>query len=290
MLVNSNRAYVTKMARVMIALICCTVGHSLLRATNHRALAAPKTALQHVPSSRGLITTHAVSCPEADALLAQAKHLRDQAEIQERQLHKLRAEAKPQAVEGKNNILPLERLKAWRTRLSFEGNKVVSAAWTKFQEGGKAEVDGAEAGWKMYEDAHTAPTGAKVLECWFSTEGKTYRLKTKATPRAEVEKLLKVEQDAFELIETLSKKLADAERRLADAKGPLDMIPRALARSLAMDELDMAYVVQKSCVAQAEPVRAGHFVDLDGRSYFISNRGEVESEGERGTFAAYVTN
>ena len=88
----------------------------------------------------------------------------------------------------------------------------------------------------------------------------------------------------------MSKKLADAERRLADAKGPLDMIPRALARSLAMDELDMAYVVQKSCVAQAEPVRAGHFVDLDGRSFFISNRGEVESEGERGTFAAYVTN
>ena len=82
----------------------------------------------------------------------------------------------------------------------------------------------------------------------------------------------------------------EGERRLADAKGPLDMIPRALARSLAMDELDMAYVVQKSCVAQAEPVRAGHFVDLDGRSYFISNRGEVESEGERGTFAAYVTN
>ena len=88
----------------------------------------------------------------------------------------------------------------------------------------------------------------------------------------------------------LSKKLAEAEQALADAKGPLDMIPRALARSMAHDELDMAYVVQKSCVAQAEPVRAGHFVDLDGRSYFISNRGEVESEGERGTFAAYVTN
>ena len=114
MLVNSNRAYVTKMARVMIALICCTVGHSLQRATNHRALAAPKTALQQVPSSRGLIKTHAVSCPEADALLAQAKHLRDQAEIQERQLNKLRAEAKPQQVSaGANNILPLERLKAW---------------------------------------------------------------------------------------------------------------------------------------------------------------------------------
>jgi len=113
MLVNSNRAYVINMARVIIAIICCTVGHSLQRATNHRALAAPKTALQHVPSSRGLITTHAVSCPEADALLAQAKHLRDQAEIQERQLNALKAEATPQAVEGKNNILPLERLKAW---------------------------------------------------------------------------------------------------------------------------------------------------------------------------------
>ena len=34
-----------------------------------------------------------------------------------------------------------------------------------------------------------------------------YRLKTKATPRAEVEKLLKVEQDAFEMIDKLSKKL-----------------------------------------------------------------------------------
>ena len=278
------------MAKVIIALMCIATSHSLQSKSFRRSPAAPKTALQHVPSSRGLITTHAVSCPEADALLAQAKHLRDQAEIQERQLNALKADATPQAVEGKNNILPLERLKAWRTRLSFEGNKVVSAAWTKFQEGGKAEVDGAEAGWKMYEDAHTAPTGAKVLECWFTQGETTYRLKTKATPRAEVEKLLKVEQDAFELIETLSKKLADAERRLADAKGPLDMIPRALARSLAMDELDMAYVVQKSCVAQAEPVRAGHFVDLDGRSYFISNRGEVESEGERGTFAAYVTN
>ena len=255
------------------------------------ALAISAAALQRPNiQPRAVVPQKAVPCAEADALLAQARHLRDQAEIEERQLRALRAEAKPQAVEGKNNILPLERLKAWRTRLSFEGNKVVSAAWTKFQEGGKAEVDGAEAGWKMYEDAHTAPTGAKVLECWFSTDGKTYRLKTKATPRAEVEKLLKVEQDAFELIETLSKKLADAERRLADAKGPLDMIPRALARSMAMDELDMAYVVQKSCVAQAEPVRAGHFVDLNGRSYFVSNRGEVESEGERGTFAAYVTN
>ena len=168
----------------------------------------------------------------------------------------------------------------------------MSAAWTKFQEGGKAEVDGAEAGWRMYEDAHTAPTGAKILECWFTQGETTYRLKAKATPRAEVEKLLKVEQDAFELIERLSQKLADAERRLADAKGPLDMIPRALARSMAMDELDMAYLVQKSCVAQAEPVRAGHFVDLDGRSFFVSNRGEVVEDqgGARGTFAAYVTN
>ena len=263
------------MARLMVA---------LLTVTSTTALQQPNI------QPRSLSPQKAVPCAEADALLAQARHLRDQAEIEERQLSALKAEAAPQQPEGKNNILPLERLKAWRTRLSFEGNKVVSAAWTKFQEGGKAEVDGAEAGWKMYEDAHTAPTGAKVLECWFTQGEKTYRLKTKATPRAEVEKLLKVEQDAFELIETLSKKLADAERRLADAKGPLDMIPRALARSLAMDELDMAYVVQKSCVAQAEPVRAGHFVDLDGRSYFISNRGEVESEGERGTFAAYVTN
>ena len=143
----------------------------------------------------------------------------------------------------------------------------------------------------MYEDAHTAPTGAKILECWFTQGEKTYRLKTKATPRSEVEKLLKVEQDAFEMIEKLSKKLAEAEKALADAKGPLDMVPRMLARSMAHDELDMAYVVQKSCVAQAEPVRAGHFVDLDGRSYFVSNRGEVSTdEGARGTFAAYVTN
>ena len=121
---------------------------------------------------------------------------------------------------------------------------------------------------------------------------KTYRLKTRATPRSEVEKLLKVERDAFAMIDKLSKKLAEAEQALADAKGPLDMIPRALARSMAHDELDMAYVVQKSCVAQAEPVRAGHFVDLDGRSFFVSNRGEVVEDqgGAQGTFAAYVTN
>ena len=268
---------IPKMARLIVALL----------------LGTATTALQQ-PNIRPRAPTakNAVPCAEADALMAQARHLREMAEIEERQLRALRAEAKPQAVEGKNNILPLERLKAWRTRLSFAGNKVVSAAWTKFQEGGKAEVDGAEAGWRMYEDAHTAPTGAKVLECWFSTDGKTYRLKTKATPRAEVEKLLQVEQDAFEMIDKLSKKLAEAERALADAKGPLDMVPRMLARSMAHDELDMAYVVQKSCVAQAEPVRAGHFVDLDGRSYFISNRGEVVEDqgGARGTFAAYVTN
>ena len=102
------------MARVIIALLLTTNAHSLQSASFRRSLAAPKTALQHVPSSRGLIKTHAVSCPEADALLAQAKHLRDQAEIQERQLNKLRAEAKPQQVAaGANNILPLERLKAW---------------------------------------------------------------------------------------------------------------------------------------------------------------------------------
>ena len=112
---NKNaRTYVTKMARVITALILITPLHSLQSKTFRRALATPKTALQHVPSSRGLIKTHAVSCPEADALLAQAKHLRDQAEIQERQLNKLRAEAKPQQVAaGANNILPLERLKAW---------------------------------------------------------------------------------------------------------------------------------------------------------------------------------
>ena len=98
----------------MIALLLLPAAHSLQSATSRRAPAALKTALQHVPSSRGLIKTHAVSCPEADALLAQAKHLRDQAEIQERQLNKLRAEAKPQQVAaGANNILPLERLKAW---------------------------------------------------------------------------------------------------------------------------------------------------------------------------------
>ena len=56
---------------------------------------------------------NAVPCAEADALLAQARHLRDQAEIEERQLSALKAEAAPQQPEGKNNILPLERLKAW---------------------------------------------------------------------------------------------------------------------------------------------------------------------------------
>jgi hypothetical protein len=112
---NKNaRTYVTNMARVIVALCMTSMANSLQSTSFRRAPAAPKTALQHVPSSRGLIKTHAVSCPEADALLAQAKHLRDQAEIQERQLNKLRAEAKPQQVAaGANNILPLERLKAW---------------------------------------------------------------------------------------------------------------------------------------------------------------------------------
>ena len=69
---------------------------------------------------RALSPQKAVPCAEADALLAQARHLRDLAEIEERQLRALRAEAKPQAVEGKNNILPLERLKAWSRAASFE--------------------------------------------------------------------------------------------------------------------------------------------------------------------------
>ena len=69
---------------------------------------------------RSLSPQKAVPCAEADALLAQARHLRDQAEIEERQLRALRAEAKPQAVEGKNNILPLERLKAWSRAVSLE--------------------------------------------------------------------------------------------------------------------------------------------------------------------------
>ena len=102
------------MARVIVALICITSSAALQSKTFRGVPAAPKTALQQLPSSNGLTKTHAVSCPEADALLAQAKHLRDQAEIQERQLNKLRAEAKPQQVAaGANNILPLERLKAW---------------------------------------------------------------------------------------------------------------------------------------------------------------------------------
>ncbi len=42
---------------------------------------------------RALSPQKAVPCAEADALLAQARHLRDQAEIEERQLRALRAEA-----------------------------------------------------------------------------------------------------------------------------------------------------------------------------------------------------
>ena len=72
------------------------------------------TALQQ-PNIRPRAPTpkNAVPCAEADALLAQAKFLREQVAIEERQLNALKAKAKPQAVEGKNNILPLERLKAW---------------------------------------------------------------------------------------------------------------------------------------------------------------------------------
>ena len=78
------------------------------------ALAISAAALQRPNiQPRAVAQLKAVPCAEADALLAQARHLRDQAEIEERQLRALRAEAKPQAVEGKNNILPLERLKAW---------------------------------------------------------------------------------------------------------------------------------------------------------------------------------
>ena len=79
------------------------------------ALAISAAALQRPNiQPRAVAQLKAVPCAEADALLAQAKHLRAQAEIQERQLAALRAEAKPQQVtEGKNNILPLERLKAW---------------------------------------------------------------------------------------------------------------------------------------------------------------------------------
>ena len=132
---SSERQFVAartipKMARRVVVALLLTAG---------AALQQPNI------QPRALSPQKAVPCAEADALLAQAKFLREQVAIEERQLNALKAQAKPQAVEGKNNILPLERLKAWRTRLSFEGNKVVSAAWTKFQEGGKAEVDGAEA-------------------------------------------------------------------------------------------------------------------------------------------------
>ena len=108
---NKNaRTYVTNMARVIVALCMTSMANSLQSTSFRRALAPTHTALH---TRAKFVTPHAVSCPEADALLAQAKHLRDQAEIQERQLNALKAEAKPQAVEGKNNILPLERLKAW---------------------------------------------------------------------------------------------------------------------------------------------------------------------------------
>ena len=217
--------------------------------------------VQHTAKLRALSKAHAVSCAEADALRAQvnpnavpcaeaaalmakAKHLRTQVEIDERQLNKLRADAAPQVeVGGKNNILPLERLKTWRTRMVFEGNQVMSAAWTKFQEGGKAELDccevdgdGCAAGWSLSETARTAPTGAKLLECWFKKGGKTYKLKTRAFPRAEVEKLLRIEQDAFDLIERLRTKLTKAEAALADAK---ELTKFALAALDARDA-DMA--------------------------------------------------
>ena len=80
---------------------------ALLTVTSTTALQQPNI------QPRSLSPQKAVPCAEADALLAQARHLRDQAEIEERQLSALKAEAKPQQPEGKNNILPLERLKAW---------------------------------------------------------------------------------------------------------------------------------------------------------------------------------
>ena len=96
---------IPKMARLIVALL----------------LGTATTALQQ-PNIRPRAPTakNAVPCAEADALMAQARHLREMAEIEERQLRALRAEAKPQAVEGKNNILPLERLKAWSRAVSFE--------------------------------------------------------------------------------------------------------------------------------------------------------------------------
>ena len=86
------------MARIIVALLTITSTTALQQPNIRRRAISPQKA---------------VPCAEADALLAQARHLRDQAEIQERQLNALKAEATPQAVEGKNNILPLERLKAW---------------------------------------------------------------------------------------------------------------------------------------------------------------------------------
>ena len=88
----------TQMARRIVVTLLLTAG---------AALQQPNI------QPRALSPQKAVSCAEADALMAQAKLLRTQVEIEERQLRALRAEAKPQAVEGKNNILPLERLKAW---------------------------------------------------------------------------------------------------------------------------------------------------------------------------------
>ena len=98
MLVQFANAQIPKMARRIVVALLLTAG---------AALQQPNI------QPRALSPQKAVPCAEADALMAQAKLLRTQAEIDERQLRALRAEAKPQAVEGKNNILPLERLKAW---------------------------------------------------------------------------------------------------------------------------------------------------------------------------------
>ena len=234
--------------------------------------------------------------PEADALLAQAKHLRDQAEIQERQLNKLRAGGQAAASREANNILPLERLKAWSRAVSFSRHDEshrptptqAHAPLLRGQQGRISRLDEVPGGRPPRSTAPRPAGGctkiptprppALKFRVLVHPGRKDVSPENQGHAAFEVEKLLKVEQDAFEMIDKLRKKLAEAEQALADAKNPLDMIPRALARSMAHDELDMAYVVQKSCVAQAEPIKAGHFVDLDGRSYFISNRGEVAED------------
>ena len=241
-----------------------------------------------------------VVSPDAQSLWNQAQKLREEAQVQERELREL---------QGKNNILPLApepeavavATPTWSTQIWIGGNDearpAVRTTWHLLADGAAA-VESSSAsdhadhapGWRLKEKNN-------VLECWCwlrlgrDEAPRKVTLTTSATSDADVEKLLGFEKDSREKLEAAKERLEASRALDTTAMNPFKKVFAMQERMAAIDGFEVATRVALEYEAYAERCHGAKF-DLGGDvgELTLGPRGHVAAgRHDEGNFKAWAS-